>query len=239
MMSPIKIFLVETTDTITDIIEYMVVTMVPDREYMEFMGSNEYSFINKGVFSGMILYSNLDGSFRDVYVYGGDYCPVIDAELIPESDKNNYYRSGYLSVVRHIDTKANDTGGIVPELEASICIADKQDLLKTDDPSLGEYYDIADGWTGDPANFNVSGGGYAGSGGGGISLPGNSPGDYYDVGEGTASGNVGQSDNDVVSDNQDLIIVDDQLNDDKKLLRVILYSSEGGITEGSGFYQER
>ena len=239
MMSPIKIFLVETTDTITDIIEYMVVTMVPDREYMEFMGSNEYSFINKGVFSGMILYSNLDGSFRDVYVYGGDYCPVIDAELIPESDKNNYYRSGYLSVVRHIDTKANDTGGIVPELEASICIADKQDLLKTDDPSLGEYYDITDGWTGDPVNFNGSGGGYAGSGGGGISLPGNSSGDYDDVGEGTASGNVGQSDNDVVSDNQDHIIVDDQLNDDKKLLRVILCSSEGGITEGSGFYQER
>lgn len=240
-LSPINLFLIETTDTTTNNIEYMVVTMVPDRDYMEVKGSDRYSFINKGVFSGMILYSNLDGSYRDVYVYGGDYCPVIDAELIDESKKNSYYRSGYLSVIGQIGTRSNYTDGGNPELEASICIADKQNLLKTDDPSLGEYYDITDGWNGESEDFYGSGGGYAGgSGGGGISLPGNSSGRGDYLGSGDSSGNVSSdNDNGLTSEGQDYIIYDDELSEDKKLLRVKLYPGDGGTVCGSGFYQER
>ena len=57
--------------------------MIPDENYKIRRNAGEaYSYINKGVFSGVILYSNLDGGFRDVYVFGGDFSPIRDAQII-------------------------------------------------------------------------------------------------------------------------------------------------------------
>lgn len=80
LLSDINLFLIETTDTAQNTVEYMVVTMVPDKDYVEYKGNAKYTFINKGAFSGVILYSNLDGSFRNIYVYGGNFCPIIPAD---------------------------------------------------------------------------------------------------------------------------------------------------------------
>ena len=220
--------------------------MIPDRHYRDFNAGNSYSFINKGVFSGIILFSELNGSFRDVYVYGGDLYPIIDADVV---DSENVSSSGhycFLSVVGQPLTKG---GNDIPEdgiqLEPSICIADNENKFEGDFHWWNDYSEDAE------------------DGGGGGSVDGTRPseGDNYlgdnSSGGGSSSGNLssgrdlspsegfigdriyGDIDDDIRDDEQGGVIRTDGpvIIHDKQKYSVMLYNSKGGITSGSGYYQ--
>ena len=210
-----------------------VVTMIPDSVYRSKNERNPYSFINKKVFSGVVLYSNLDGSFRDVYVYGGDFCPIIDAEVINPNDLSYYKGFYFLSIIRNQDTKAggDEDGGI---LDASICIAFQDDSI--DDLSLGWYEENGDsirdegGIGGGSADGGCSGGGYSGDASfdDGSQLGESITGEYLFYG---SDGGGGKRDGYILGESYDLI-------EDVQNYSVFLYSAGGGKVVGSGIYQE-
>ena len=130
--SKIGLFLIETYDNDNNTVDRKVVTVIPDQEYVSRHPEGELSFINKGVFSGTVLFSNLDGTFRDIYVYGGNFCPIINADVIDYSQREAYPNYGFLTLVNTMETKSvsvgNGGGGY--ELEPSICIATKKTDIK-------------------------------------------------------------------------------------------------------------
>ena len=124
-ISEICVFLIETTDLESDTIDCKVVTMIPDEKYCSTYGVDDMSFINKGIFSGIVLFSGLDGSFRDIYMYEGNFSPIINAEVVDGIKEESGQEYIYLSVLNEIQTRSSseddDGSGIL--LEASFCIA--------------------------------------------------------------------------------------------------------------------
>ena len=157
--SEISLFLIETTDTLQNTIDRKVVTMVPDKDYMVRYPDKEYSYINKEIFSGVILYSDINGDFRDVYVYGGDFTPIIDAEAVNPSDIVSNAEVYYLFVVNNPLTRCSVDGGC---LYPSICIAYPKDS-SLDNEEIPDYGGIP------PIDGPKNGGGGSSSGDG----PGN------------------------------------------------------------------
>ena len=210
--SEITLFLIETIDTQLNTIDRKVVTMIPDENYKIRRNAGEaYSYINKGVFSGIILYSNLDGSFRDVYVFGGDFSPIKDAQVIDHSDVTSYSEAYYLFLVNNMVTKCDENGVC---LEPSICIAYREDSSQEDEntppPPSGE----GDG--------PISPG--TGGGGGSTNPPAG------------GSSSDGESEQEPIINNPDEST--EQVPEEKQKYVVSLYSAEGGSTKGSGVYQE-
>ena len=156
----IGLFLVETTDTVLNVTDRKVVTMIPDEDYVTRYPEKTPSYINKEVFSGVILYSDLDGRFRDVYVFKGDFNPIINAEVIDSGDISSYTDAQYLFVVDSPITKCSDDSEDGGCLYPSICIAYRKDNTGDDEeaPSHGE----TDPWP----EGGSSGGGGSSSGGG-------------------------------------------------------------------------
>lgn len=241
----ISLFLVETYDTLLNIIDRMVVTMVPDSYYRDSNAGSPYSFINKGVFSGIILFSDLNGSFRDVYVYGGDFYPIIDAEVINPANVSSYRHYCYLSVLNQPFTKGGDDtpedGG---ELDPSICIGDNENKFEGDFDWWNDYSEDAEEGGGG------SGGGSTGgtrpdtgdnSSGGGSSGGGSSSGSTLNPSDGSFGDRIdGDKDDDVKDDERGGLIEDDgdlTIIHDIQNYSVRLYDSEGGTTHGSGVYQ--
>lgn len=241
----ISLFLVETYDTLLNIVDRMVVTMVPDSYYRDSNAGSPYSFINKGVFSGIILFSDLNGSFRDVYVYGGDFYPIIDAEVINPANVSSYRHYCYLSVLNQPFTKGGDDtpedGG---ELDPSICIGDNENKFEGDFDWWNDYSEDAEEGGGG------SGGGSTGgtrpdtgdnSSGGGSSGGGSSSGSTLNPSDGSFGDRIdGDKDDDVKDDERGGLIKNDgslPIIHDKQYYTVKLYSSEGGHTWGSGYYQ--
>lgn len=225
-ISEISLFLVEIEDTLNNIVDCKVVTLVPDSDYITKRSGMEYSFINKGVFSGAILYSDIDGTFRDVYVYGGDFCPIINAEVIIDSDRDTYDNYGFLSVIDFTKTKADDPvdGG---EIEGSICIAEKKTTKKSNMITIPWFNSDDTDW-GDGSEFPESGGGGGGGNSSGVNLGGGV--------EGTDSGGntmVVNKDNyfGLGSPKFSLIV------EDIEKYTVNLFASWNGYVEGSGEYQ--
>lgn len=205
--SEISLFLIETTDTLMNTTDRKVVTMIPDNDYIVRYPDKAYSYINKEAFSGVILYSDIDGRFRDVYVYGGDFNPIINAEIIDSADISSYTDAQYLFVVDIPVTKcingAEDGGCLYP----SICIAyRKNNPVEEDDevPPYGQTF---------PGGGGTGGGGGSGSSSGG----GSSTGTQQPFPEGS-------------------IIPGDQVPEEIQKYNVTLYSAEGGTTNGSGAY---
>ena len=238
----ISLFLVETYDIVQNIVDRMVVTMIPDKHYRDSKAGSPYSFINKDVFSGIILFSDLNGSFRDVYVYGGDFYPIINAEVIDPADVSSYRHYCYLSVLEKPLTKGGDDtpedGG---ELDPSICIGDNDSKLEGDFDWWNDYSEDAEegggggstGGTRPDTGDNSSGGGSSGGG--------SSSGSTLDPSDGSFDDRIdGDKDDDVTDDERGGLIKDDgslPIIHDKQYYTVKLYSSEGGHTWGSGYYQ--
>lgn len=238
----ISLFLVETYDIVQNIVDRMVVTMIPDKHYRDSKAGSPYSFINKDVFSGIILFSDLNGSFRDVYVYGGDFYPIINAEVIDPADASSYRHYCYLSVLEKPLTKGGDDtpedGG---ELDPSICIGDNDSKLEGDFDWWNDYSEDAEegggggstGGTRPDTGDNSSGGGSSGGG--------SSSGSTLDPSDGSFDDRIdGDKDDDVTDDERGGLIKDDgslPIIHDKQYYTVKLYSSEGGHTWGSGHYQ--
>lgn len=235
--SKIGLFLIETTDNDNNTIDRKVVTVIPDQDYVSRHPESELSFINKGVFSGTVLFSNLDGTFRDIYVYGGNFCPIINADVIDYSQREAYPNYGFLTLVNTIETKS-DSGGSgsgCEELEPSICIATMETTIRKDlFISFADNID-PDGihWNSDPDN-SYNGGG-SGSGGG--------------AGSGSGSGSEndsGNSNNNNSSTNVSTIsdqyggspILFFPVDEEVQKYRVSLYAAANGKTHGSGEYQD-
>ena len=223
------------TDTVSNTVDRKVITLIPDKDYAETSVNSDYSYINKGVFSGVILFSDLDGRFRDVYMYGGHYNPILDSDIVHPSEMASCSRSCVLSLVRWNRTRTSGDGddgssGNV-ELEGSICIGFTEPPIESDRPSpgnpgIGVPGTITDG----NENSGLSGGGGGGSNSG-VGVPSDNGGDNNSGGEGSTSGNNGNSDGPSL---------DNQLfnPDGEEVMKYLisLSSGEGGTTSGGGFY---
>lgn len=234
--SKIGLFLIETTDNDNNTIDRKVVTVIPDQDYVSRHPESELSFINKGVFSGTVLFSNLDGTFRDIYVYGGNFCPIINADIIDYSQRETYPNYGFLTLVNTIETKSdsdeNGSSGI-DELEPSYCIATKKTDINKD--VFINFIDTVDpddiDWNNGLNNPSTGGGG---GGSGGVS--GSGPG--TDLG----------ADSDDNKPDTPISTIGDQfggspilffpVDEEVQKYRVSLYAAGNGSTQGSGEYQD-
>jgi len=148
-----------------------VVTMIPDSAFLAKFSLESVSYLDKALFSGIILFSNPDGSFRDVYVYDGE-SPVSDAQMdrpgTAEENTGNT-RSLLLSCDDASGTATRlAESGRTYRLHYSICVA----YVKKDDPYDSESLDntLEDRLNQDSDEEKMSSGG----GGGGRSQPLNS-----------------------------------------------------------------
>lgn len=213
-----------------------MVTVIPDQDYISRHPESELSFINKGVFSGTVLFSNLDGTFRDIYVYGGNFCPIINADIIDYSQRETYPNYGFLTLVNTIETKSdsdeNGSSGI-DELEPSYCIATKKTDINKD--LFINFIDTVDpddiDWNNGLNNPSTGGGG---GGSGGVS--GSGPG--TDLG----------ADSDDNKPDTPISTIGDQfggspilffpVDEEVQKYKVSLYAAGNGSTQGSGEYQD-
>ena len=234
--SKIGLFLIETTNNDNNTIDRKVVTVIPDQDYISRHPESELSFINKGVFSGTVLFSNLDGTFRDIYVYGGNFCPIINADIIDYSQRETYPNYGFLTLVNTIETKSdsdeNGSSGI-DELEPSYCIATKKTDINKD--LFINFIDTVDpddiDWNNGLNNPSTGGGG---GGSGGVS--GSGPG--TDLG----------ADSDDNKPDTPISTIGDQyggspilffpVDEEVQKYKVSLYAAGSGSTQGSGEYQD-
>ena len=234
--SKIGLFLIETTDNDNNTIDRKVVTVIPDQDYVSRHPESELSFINKGVFSGTVLFSNLDGTFRDIYVYGGNFCPIINADIIDYSQRETYPNYGFLTLVNTIETKSdsdeNGSSGI-DELEPSYCIATKKTDINKD--LFINFIDTVDpddiDWNNGLNNPSTGGGG-GGSGGvsgSGLGMnPGTDPeGNKPDTPISTIGDQYGGSP-----------ILFFPVDEEVQKYKVSLYAAGNGSTQGSGEYQD-
>lgn len=234
--SKIGLFLIETTNNDNNTIDRKVVTVIPDQDYISRHPESELSFINKGVFSGTVLFSNLDGTFRDIYVYGGNFCPIINADVIDYSQRETYPNYGFLTLVNTIETKSdsgeNGNSGI-DELEPSYCIATKRTDISKD-----LFINFIDSIDPDDIDWNnglnnpSTGGGGGGSGGvsgSGLGMnPGTDPeGNKPDTPISTIGDQYGGSP-----------ILFFPVDEEVQKYRVSLYAAANGKTHGSGEYQD-
>lgn len=234
--SKIGLFLIETTDNDNNTIDRKVVTVIPDQDYVSRHPESELSFINKGVFSGTVLFSNLDGTFRDIYVYGGNFCPIINADIIDYSQRETYPNYGFLTLVNTIETKSdsdeNGSSGI-DELEPSYCIATKKTDINKD--LFINFIDTVDpddiDWNNGLNNPSTGGGG-GGSGGVSGSGPGTDPGaDSEDNKPDTPISTIG----DQFGGSPILFF---PVDEEVQKYKVSLYAAGNGSTQGSGEYQD-
>lgn len=234
--SKIGLFLIETTDNDNNTIDRKVVTVIPDQDYVSRHPESELSFINKGVFSGTVLFSNLDGTFRDIYVYGGNFCPIINADIIDYSQRETYPNYGFLTLVNTIETKSdsdeNGSSG-VNELEPSYCIATKKTDINKD--LFINFIDTVDpddiDWNNGLNNPSTGGGG-GGSGGVSGSGPGTDPGaDSDDNKPDTPISTIGDQ---FGGSPIEFFPVDEEI----QKYKVSLYAAGNGSAHGSGEYQD-
>lgn len=119
--------------------EIFVATMIPTAEYLKMFGSDDFSFIDKSTFEGIVIFSKLDGSFSDIYVYGNG--PMSYGVLMNEDNARKYEQVLYLRLMRKtMNTKSEYEVVDGGEIEGSVCIG----YSKVDDrkfPNLSDMFD--------------------------------------------------------------------------------------------------
>lgn len=154
-VSVVRKFLVEISDTLAGTRRHIVATLVPTPENCMAYGPDSYSYIDKGTFEGVILFSDLDGSLRSVNSYG--HRPIRNACVIAPEDTLNYWRIRYINVYgRGSATRAQEVDG--GSIEESICVGEKPKKKDNSEGTDGDEDYWGDG---------LGGGGGNGSGGGG------------------------------------------------------------------------
>lgn len=129
IISVVRKFLVEISDTLSGTRRQIVATLVPTPDNCRIYGADSYSYINKETFEGVILYSDLDGSFRSVSSYG--LRPIRDAYVIDPEDSLDYYRVRYINI---FDGKGSTRGSVNGgQITESICVGERR---KKPDDSL-------------------------------------------------------------------------------------------------------
>ena len=159
-ISVVRKFLVEISDTLSGTRRQIVATLVPTPDNCRIFGPDSYSYINKETFEGVILYGDLDGSFRSVSSYG--LRPIRDAYVIDPQDSLDYYRVRYINVY---ETKGTTRGSVDGgQITESVCVAE---MPKEEDD---------DGWVDEePRGGHTGGGGTSGGSNSGSSAGGRGP----------------------------------------------------------------
>ncbi len=216
-ISVVRKFLVEISDTLSGTRRQIVATLVPTPDNCRIYGSESYSYINKETFEGVILYSDLDGSFRSVNSYG--LRPIRDAYVIDPEDSLNYYRVRYINIFEGKGaTRGSVNGGQITE---SVCVAE---MPKEEDDGWMDDKGKDDNWI----DEEPRGGRHSG---GGTSCGSNS---------GSSAGGRGPNTENVI----DSCVVTGEYKpkkeeDDVIWYAVSLYSVGKGYTIGSGRYSNR
>lgn len=154
-VSVVRKFLVEISDTLAGTRRHIVATLVPTPENCMAYGPDSYSYIDKGTFEGVILFSDLDGSLRSVNSYG--HRPIRNACVIAPEDTLNYWRIRYINVYgRGSATRAQEVDG--GSIEECICVGEKPKKKENGEGTEGDE----DKWGDD---FGEGGGDSSGGGG--------------------------------------------------------------------------
>ena len=216
IISVVRKFLVEISDTLSGTRRQIVATLVPTPDNCRIYGADSYSYINKETFEGVILYSDLDGSFRSVNSYG--LRPIRDAYVIDPKDSLNYYRVRYINVY---ETKGSTRGSVNGgQITESVCVAE---MPKEEDDGWMNSSSDDDRWIDEEPRGGHTGGGTSGGS--------NSRG---------TTGGKGPNTENVI----DSCVVTGEYKpkkeeDDVIWYSVSLYSVGKGSTSGSGRYSNR
>ncbi len=92
-----------------------VVAMVPTNDMYRLYGEDSFSFLDKTLFEGVVIFSTVHGSFRWIKVYSDG--PIFKGNIIAPSDSSSYDSLLYVSIADKVSTKCD-----VDSLEASYCI---------------------------------------------------------------------------------------------------------------------
>ena len=215
-VSVVRKFLVEITDTLSGGRRQIVATLVPTPDNCMIYGSDSYSYINKETFEGVILYSDLDGSFRSVNSYG--LRPIRDAYVIDPKDSLDYYRVRYINI---FDGKGSTRGSVNGgQITESVCVAE---MPKDEDDGWMDDKGDDDRWIDEEPRGGRSGGGTSGGSNSGSSAGGRGPNTENVIDSCVVTGEYKPKKED----------------DDVIWYAVSLYSVGKGYTIGSGRYSNR
>lgn len=223
-VSVVRKILVETVDTVNNVRNIFVSTLVPTPENCERFGLDSYSYINKETFEGLIIFSDLNGTLRGINSYG--MRPIRVARIIQPKDSLLYRQLRYLSIYSTPRSRSGGNNGV--ELEASVCLGEqrKKDKGDDDDDSNCDMEDENFDNVPDPS----------GEGGGGGSSGNN------EVNGGSIDPAIITEDVDTSNESEPSNIYADSLgrkNDDILWYRVALTSKGPGRVYGSGRYSNR
>lgn len=217
IISVVRKFLVEISDTLSGTRRQIVATLVPTPDNCRIYGADSYSYINKETFEGVILYSDLDGSFRSVSSYG--LRPIRDAYVIDPEDSLDYYRVRYINIFEGKGaTRGSVNGGQITE---SVCVAE---MPKEEDGGWMDNGSDDDRWIDEePRGGRHSGGGTSGGSNSGSSAGGRGPNTENVIDSCVVTGEYKPK----------------KEEDDVIWYSVSLYSVGKGYTSGSGRYSNR
>ena len=216
-ISIVRKFLVEISDTLSGTRRQIVAPLVPTPDNCRIYGADSYSYINKETFEGVILYSDLDGSFRSVNSYG--LRPIRNAYVIDPEDSLDYYRVRYINVYEAKgSTRGSVNGGQITE---SVCVAE---MPKEEDDGWMDNGSDDDNWVDEePRGGRGGGGGASGGSNSGSSAGGRGPNTENVIDSCVVTGEYKPKKED----------------DDVIWYSVSLYSVGKGHTRGSGRYSNR
>lgn len=216
IISVVRKFLVEISDTLSGTRRQIVATLVPTPDNCRIYGADSYSYINKETFEGVILYSDLDGSFRSVNSYG--LRPIRDAYVIDPKDSLNYFRVRYINVYEAKGTTRGSVNG--GQITESVCVAE---MPKEEDDGWMNSSSDDDRWIDEEPRGGHTGGGTSGGS--------NS--------RGTTGGKGPNTENVIDSSVVTGEYKPKKDEDDVIWYSVSLYSVGKGSTSGSGRYSNR
>lgn len=216
IISVVRKFLVEISDTLSGTRRQIVATLVPTPDNCRIYGADSYSYINKETFEGVILYSDLDGSFRSVNSYG--LRPIRDAYVIDPKDSLNYFRVRYINVYEAKGTTRGSVNG--GQITESVCVAE---MPKDEDDGWMDDKGDDDRWIDEEPRGGRSGGGTSGGSNSGSSAGGRGPNTENVIDSCVVTGEYKPK----------------KEEDDVIWYAVSLYSVGKGYTIGSGRYSNR
>lgn len=215
-VSVVRKFLVEISDTLSGTRRQIVATLVPTPDNCRIYGADSYSYINKETFEGVILYSDLDGSFRSVNSYG--LRPIRDAYVIDPKDSLNYFRVRYINVYEAKGTTRGSVNG--GQITESVCVAE---MPKEEDDGWMNSSSDDDRWIDEEPRGGRTGGGTSGGSNSGSSAGGRGPNTENVIDSCVVTGEYKPK----------------KEEDDVIWYAVSLYSVGKGYTIGSGRYSNR
>lgn len=157
----VKKYLIEVVEKGKAGKERFVATLIPTAECLNIFGEDGFSFFDKSVFEGIVLYSELDGRFIDIYIYGSGSMKY--GIFVDKNKAEDYGRLLYLRLVYGTPSTKGTQNDEVDggEITSSICIAELEvEEEEEEEDLLGRHSD--------------EGGGRGGGGGGRVGGSGSS-----------------------------------------------------------------